>query len=181
VKWASSHFYQDALGYGAAVLLLLPLFLSGALFLSSTALVMLARAATLSLWQKVLNAQRRRRVRSLCRTPKSSNLGRPLGNGSVRYIGSVRGNWRVWSLLTATLAVFLILLSGCSTTPYQTAQPNPQIRIPTRCPDLEIHLQAGTITEISTVLLVVTGKYYECQSKMDDALKIVNNHVDKPK
>jgi len=78
-------------------------------------------------------------------------------------------------LLIAMLAVSLPLVSGCSTTPSVMPQPLPKVPEANmlRCPNLPFQVQAGSMEEMGALLIVVSGRFYECQSLHDDLIAVV--------
>ncbi len=70
----------------------------------------------------------------------------------------------------------LIAVSGCSTTPCQTLpDPKPPIPEANLAPalDLPVNVETGTLQEAGVLLIFVSGKYYELQSRFHDLVKMV--------
>ena len=84
--------------------------------------------------------------------------------------------------LIVTLAACLLLASGCSTTHYQTLETRPP-PIPeadlSPAPPLSGKAETGDLKETTALLVFVSGKYYELQSRFNDlAAKIRARQVD---
>ena len=146
-----------------------------AMVLFTIAVWLLAKHEVPRLWLKALCALRRRRVRLLCKTPKSSRRERftetKLGMSTV----TERSRSSSTFLQIALLAAFLPLVSGCSTTPSVMPQPLPPVPEANllRCPNLPFQVQAGSMEEMGALLIVVSGRFYECQSLHDDLIAVV--------
>jgi hypothetical protein len=83
------------------------------------------------------------------------------------------------------LAALPLLVSGCSTKPLVMPLPLPPVPESSliRCPDLPYRIKEGTVVEGYVTLVAVAGRYYECQSMLDDLIQIVRNRqkiVDNP-
>lgn len=79
--------------------------------------------------------------------------------------------------LTAICAVCLLLVSGCSTKPCLIENPKPPIPEAdlVLAPPLPYHVEEGTMGEVSGLLIVVTGRYYELRSRFNELVEKVRS------
>jgi len=161
------------------------LLVGAAMALSTIAAGLLAKEGMRWLLLRLLRVHRNRRERSLCKMPKSSTMALRSGSAFATSTGTAKSGSSSTFLLIALFAVLLPLVSGCSTTPSATPQPLPPIPGANlvRCPDLPYRIREGVPAEAFAALIAVAGRYYECQSMMDDLIRIVRNRqkiVDNP-